>query len=108
MSTSPIASVKVSPPALPILLLPAVVAFFIDLFSKKENINGAVKKPFSQERRPLRDVIATLCLALLSVFTVFPIVSFLRLAFVKRYPTDMSFTLDSVESTLRKGGEQFL
>lgn len=91
-----------------ILLLPAVAAFLIDLFSKKDQQNGVVKKPFAEERRLLRDLFSTLCLGLISLLTVFPVVSFLRIAFVKRYPSDMSFTLESIESTLRKGGDRFL
>ena len=91
-----------------ILLLPAVAAFLIDLLSGKDKQNGTVKKPFSIEKRPLRDGIATGCLTLLSSFTVIPLVSFLRIAFAERYPTDLSFSLDSVESTLRKGGQEFL
>lgn len=89
------------------LLVPAVIAFFADMFCKNR-ANSVVTKPFHIHKSKLRDAVSTLFLALVSAAVVYPIFSFVQLTFAKRYPLDMSFTINNIESTLQKGAMDFL
>lgn len=89
------------------LLVPAVIAFFADMFCKNR-ANSVVTKPFHIHKSKLRDAVSTLFLGLVSAAVVYPIFSFVQLTFAKRYPLDMSFTINNIESTLQKGAMDFL
>ena len=91
-----------------ILLLPAVIAFFVDLFCKNDKKSSATTRPFAFPRRPLRDTVSFLFLLAVSVFAVYPIVSFIALTFSRRYPSDLTFTLSHIQSTLSKGAGEYL
>lgn len=91
-----------------ILLLPAVIAFFVDLFCKNDRRSGSVTRAFTVVRKPVRDILAFLYLAVLSVCVIYPIVSFAALAFTKAYPIDLTFTLRHVQNTFRKGAGDYL
>lgn len=84
------------------LLVPAVLAFFADMFCKNR-ANSVVTKPFSIQKKPLRDVLSTVFLTIVSAAVMYPIMSFVQLTFAKKYPIDMTFTVQHIESTLNKG-----
>lgn len=89
------------------LLVPAVLAFFADMFCKNR-ANSVVTKPFNIQRSAVRDVMATLFLAAVSAAVVYPIVSFAELTFAQKYPIDMTFTMHNIEATVNKGALGFL
>lgn len=89
------------------LLVPAVLAFFADMFCKNR-ANSVVTKPFNIQRSSVRDTIATLFLAAVSAAVVYPIISFVQLTFARKYPIDMTFTLNNIQSTVNKGALEFL
>ncbi len=89
------------------LLIPAVLAFFADMFCKNR-ANSVVAKPFVIQKSPLRDALSTVFLAIVSALVVYPIVSFIQLTFAQKYPTDMSFTMHNIESTVAKGAMNYL
>lgn len=90
------------------LLIPAVAAFLVD-YLNKNNANGSfVTKPFTIRRKFSRDIFATVCAVAVSLVSVLPILSFIVLAFVKKYPTDMSFSIANIEKTFRMGGGEYL
>lgn len=89
------------------LLVPAVIAFFADMFCKNR-ANSVVAKPFHIHKSKLRDVLSTLFLTLVSAVVVYPIFSFVQLTFAQKYPLDMSFTIHNIESTVDKGAMDFL
>lgn len=91
-----------------ILLIPAVLAFIIDLASKNSGSSSYVIKPFQAVKNRAKDIFATAYSVLLSLFSFLPIVSFIVLAFVKKYPTDMTISFSSIEKTLRMGGIEYL
>lgn len=89
------------------LLIPAVLAFFADMFCKNR-ANSVVTKPFLIQKSPLRDALSTVFLAIVSALVVYPIISFIQLTFAQKYPTDMSFTMHNIESTVAKGAMNYL
>ena len=89
------------------LLVPAILAFFADMFCKNR-ANSVVTKPFSIQKSPLRDTISTIFLAIVSAIVVYPIMSFIQLTFAKKYPIDMTFTTQNIQSTIDKGAMGFL
>lgn len=87
-----------------ILLLPAVVAFLMDLKnSGTVSAAGTVTKPFEVAKNKTRDTLAYVFLALTLLLLCLPIVAFACLSFVKQYPIDMSFTLDNVKKLISGG-----
>lgn len=89
------------------LLVPAILAFFADMFCKNR-ANSIVTKPFIIQKKPLRDTIATIIAALTSAAVLYPIISFVQLTFAQKYPIDMTFTMHHIESTVNKGALEFL
>ena len=89
------------------LLVPAILAFFADMFCKNR-ANSVVTKPFVIAKSPLRDIIATLIAAITSVAVLYPIISFVQLTFAKKYPIDMTFTMHNIETTIDKGAFGFI
>lgn len=87
-----------------ILLLPAVIAFLMDL-RKSNNAGSAstVTKPYKIEENKTRDILVYVCFAVVLFLLCLPIVAFICLSFVKQYPIDMSFSLETVEKLLRTG-----
>lgn len=87
-----------------VLLLPAIVAFLMDL--RKSNEAGSastVTKPYFIPENKKRDLLVYICFALVLFLLCLPIVAFICLSFVKQYPIDMSFTLDNVKKLLSNG-----
>lgn len=91
-----------------ILLLPALVAFLLDFANQSSESSPYVIKPFALRKQPGRDIPAFLYTASMAFFSIMPILAFLVLAFVKKYPSDMSFTLDNIVKTLDMGGGKYL
>lgn len=91
-----------------LLLIPAVIAFAVDLFCKNRAGTGTVTKPFTPAKKPLRDIVSYIILTVVSIAVVYPIFSFAQLTFATRFPRDMSFTLDHISSTVGKGALEFL
>lgn len=91
-----------------VLLIPAVAAFFADIFCKGDKRGGAVSRPFTPNKGVLKTILSHLYLLMISVCVVYPIVSFAELTFSKYYPNDMSFTTAHIESTMRKGAGEYL
>ncbi|MDE6727658.1 MAG: ABC transporter permease subunit [Oscillospiraceae bacterium] len=89
------------------LLVPAILAFFADMFCKNR-ANSVVTKPFNIQKSPLRDALATIIAALTSAAVLYPIISFVQLTFAQKYPIDMTFTMHNIESTIDKGAMGFL
>lgn len=90
------------------LLIPAVAAFLVD-YLNKNNANGSfVTKPFTIRPKLSRDIPATICASAVSLVSMLPIGSFVLLAFVKKYPTNMTFSLANIEKTFRMGGSEYL
>ena len=87
-----------------ILLLPAIVAFLMDL--KKSSNMGSVStvtKPFQIAQNKARDAGAYAFLGVALLLMCLPIAAFACLSFVRQYPIDMSFTFDNVKKLISNG-----
>ncbi len=87
-----------------ILLLPATAAFLMDL--RKSNTGpsvGTAPTPYRIEANRLRDVLIYGIFALVLMCLCLPIFAFVLLGFVKQYPIDLSFSLDTVKKLLSGG-----
>lgn len=79
-----------------VLLLPAVIAFLIDL--KKSGSGGTastVTKSYRIQENKLRDAIVYAVFAIALFLICLPIFAFVCLSFVNQYPVDMSFSLSN-------------
>ncbi len=76
-----------------ILLLPAVLAFLVDLFNRGAGNSAFVTRPPEPSRRPAPRILASFFVIAVSLFTLLPVVSFIILGFAENYPTDLSFSL---------------
>lgn len=83
-----------------ILLVPAIIAFFIDLFNKDQGNSNYAIKPFEPDNRLVMKIFANVFCGLTSLFAILPILSFLVLGFAKNYPYDLSFTLNNILTAL--------
>lgn len=86
-----------------ILLVPAVLAFIIDLKCKDAGNASTVIKPFEIEESKKRDVFATIYCVLVIVLVSLPLAAFAILSVVKQYPVDMSFSLENIAEAFRTG-----
>ena len=86
-----------------ILLIPAVIAFIIDLMNKDTGTGSTVTKPYIIKKNKKRDIFAKIVCAVTLVLISLPIVTFIILSFVKQYPIDFSFTLDNITESMDLG-----
>ncbi len=91
-----------------ILLTPAIIAFLLDLVNKNNSNSSFVIRPFEPRRRRSRDMAALITTLVLTLVSLMPILSFVVLAFVKKYPTELSLTLDHFYGTMQMGGGKYL
>lgn len=79
-----------------VLLIPAVIAFIVDVLNTEKGNLSFVSKPFSIARNRLRDGISYIFIIAVGVFVALPILSFVLVAFVEKYPVDLSFTFANI------------
>lgn len=91
-----------------ILLIPAVIAFALDLKNDNKGNTSTVVRPFIISVNKRRDRIAKIFCILMVVFICLPILSFLILSFVEQYPTDMSFSFNNIKEALQLGVRLYL
>ena len=91
-----------------ILLLPAIVAFLMDLLGKERGTGSFVKKEHRGSQKPLHKVLAYAFCTLMSLFALLPVAVFAFLSLVKRYPIDQSFTVDNYLYIFQGQGAKYL
>lgn len=91
-----------------LLLIPAIIAFAVDLISKDDHRSQAISRPFEPIRSKKVLTLSYAALGIISICVVYPIAMFTRLSFTKNYPIDTSFTFDNVIKTFKKGADQYL
>ena len=91
-----------------VLLLPAVIAFIIDLLNKGTASSSYVKTPFRLNKNLTRECFSYIFLGIISVIVLLPLITFAFLSFVKKYPLDLSFTTYHVLRTIEMGGLSYL
>ena len=91
-----------------LLLIPAVIAFIVDLLNRDKGNSAFVVKQYAPSNRIAGKIIAyVMCLAC-ALYTLMPILSFVLLSFSKNYPKDMTFTLKNIEKTLNLRADEYL
>lgn len=91
-----------------LLLLPAVASFVIDTLNKDNANQSYVTKPWSpQKSRFVNGMSYVFCLAV-SLFVLLPVVSFVFLTFVEKYPVNMTLTLANIIKSMGLGAGQYL
>lgn len=91
-----------------VLLLPAMVAFIMDLKNSGINASGStVTKAYVIGDNKVRDIAVYVIFAVVIFLLCLPIVAFVLLSFVKQYPIDMSFSLENAKKLLSSGIGQY-
>ncbi len=90
------------------LLIPALVAFAIDLFNKDKANTTFVVKPFELKKNKLRDAVSYTFCGVIALVVSSVVGSFVLITFVKKYPVDMSLTMHNVIRTFQMGAGQYL
>lgn len=90
------------------LLVPAVVAFAVDMLVPELSSAGFVSEPVEQSKSKLSKALAYIFCIVLSVMILMPIGAFMVQVFSKSYPTDMSFSLSHIKDTFKSGADGFL
>lgn len=93
-----------------VLLLPAMIAFIMDLKNSGINASGStITKAFNIEKNTKRDIAVYIIFAVVIILLCLPIFAFALLSFVKQYPVDMSLSLDNVKKLMASGlGQYFI
>lgn len=91
-----------------ILLIPALIACLLDLVSRDKGNQSYVNKPFSVKPKKLRDGLSYAFCGMVSLLILCPIATFSCIAFVKKYPIDLSFSLANIEQALRMNADRYL
>ena len=92
-----------------VLLIPAVIAFVIDILNKDRGNAGFVTKPCEVSRSKWVNAASYGWCTLISVLTLLPLVAFVMLAFTTDYPNDLTFTLANVVRAFRlRAGKYYL
>lgn len=86
-----------------ILLVPAILAFIVDLFNNESGAASTVTRPYQIKENKVRDRIAKIFCIVLIVLISLPVITFIILSFVKQYPIDMSFTFDNIRNAIGLG-----
>ena len=91
-----------------ILLIPAVAAFVVDLLGSSDANLGYESKGKRVVANRARDILARVFCGALVAFLVAPLVTFAIVAFVTKYPVDMTPTLANVNRSLLFGMGSYL
>lgn len=89
-----------------LLLIPAVIAFVIDLLNQDKGNSTYVVKKYMPSDSKIKKTLAYVMCVICSIYTLLPILSFILLSASADYPNDMTFTLRNIEKTFNlKAGD---
>lgn len=91
-----------------ILLIPAMIAFVLDLKSEKNENASTVTKLFTNSENKIRDRLAYVFCVLAIFLISAPLMTFVYLSIVKQYPIDMSLSMDSIIQAFEVGVGRYL
>ena len=91
-----------------LLLIPAVLAFVIDLKSDENSNESTVTKQFIVEPNKVRDRLAYVFCSVAIVLMSFPLMAFAYLSVVKQYPIDMALSMDNILQAFELGVGNYL
>lgn len=79
-----------------VLLIPAVVAFVVDVVNQERSRSSFVVRPYSVATNQMRDVLGYVVMIAMSIFVLLPLLIFVLVSFVQKYPIDMTFTFANI------------
>lgn len=91
-----------------VLILPAILAFIVDLLTNDEGNLSFSAHPKRVDKNVVRDACGWVLLVTLAVFLVSPLLAFSVVAFVEKYPVNMTFTLGNIDRALVFGMAEYL
>lgn len=91
-----------------VLLIPAFIAFIIDLRSESGENVSTVIKPYLVEKNKRRDIGAYVICGLMLVLISLPLIAFMILSVARQYPIDMSLSLVNIKEAFRLGVGMYL
>ena len=92
-----------------VLLIPAVLAFVIDVLNKDRSNSGFVTKRCAISHNKFVCAASYGWCILICVLTLLPLLAFVMLAFTTNYPNDLTFTLSNVIRAFRlRAGKYYL
>lgn len=91
-----------------ILLIPAVIAFVLDLKSEDGGNASTVTKVFVVEKNRIRDGVSYAFCGLVILCVSIPLLAFAYLSVVKQYPIDMSFSISNIAEAFKLGVGNYL
>ncbi|MBR0092879.1 MAG: ABC transporter permease subunit [Lachnospiraceae bacterium] len=90
------------------LLIPAVIAFIIDVAQKERSQASFTVSEVEAEKQPVATALSTVFSVFISICILAPVMTFLLVVFMTRYPADPAFTLDHVVKTVNRGALTYL
>lgn len=91
-----------------VLLLPAILAFLADMFSKENGQNAFVTETIIPDTHGWINWLAHIYCVGVVICVLAPIVSFLLMVFATKYPINMDFTLYHLEMAVSRGALSYL
>ncbi len=90
------------------LMIPAVIAFLLDIINKdKANVTYTIVKS-NLKKSNLKNTLAYVINIFAIIFVFAPIATFIILSVFKKYPIDLTLTIDNVFQTFRLSGVKYL
>jgi iron(III) transport system permease protein len=90
------------------LLIPAVIAFVFDLINRDRGSQNFVIQEKAKRENPLRDGLAAAYCILICFLIALPILVFVVLTFIEKYPVDTSFSFINIIKTMEMGAGRYL
>ncbi len=91
-----------------VLLVPAVIAFLLDLLNHDAEQTGFETRPFDLQKAPWRDGLAAGFCSVVSLALLAPIAVFGACAVAKKYPVNMAFSFNHIVAAFDSGAGKFL
>lgn len=90
------------------LLIPAILAFIIDVCQQDKGNTGFVTKAFEPSKNMRHRLLAYLLCGAVTLFLLLPVLSFVIMGFAADYPRDMTFTLANLTKALNLKAHVYL
>lgn len=91
-----------------ILLIPALIACILDMANRDKGNSAFIGKPYSIKNNKKRDLLARVIIVAIVILEFLPIGSFSVLGFMRKYPIDLTFSLDNVAQAVNMGALRYL
>ena len=91
-----------------VLLIPAVLAFLADLFTRERGTSAFLTRAFPVKGGALRSGLSLVLCGAVGIFMLLPVLAFGVMMFMTNYPIDLTFTLKNIQITMNMNGGAYL